>query len=398
FYSKQGFKGFVEHEATQIEFLRNHKTYTQALTENGYNCGLAGKWHLGASTKKQAGFNSWNAVVRGASWYMHPEVIIDGKVKLLDEYITNYISNQAIDFIDQQNDDEPFYLSVHFTAPHSPWDKDDHPIEIWNSYDDCEFKQFKSQPCHRNQKPTAPLPNEHLSSIEILRGYYTAITAMDKQIGRIINKLKESKLDKNTIIIYTSDNGMNIGQHGVYGKGNGTYPLNFYEESIKVPFIYYDPRNKKEALIDKTLVSQYDLFPTLMDVCGINYIFDKSYPGQSFSSILNGGSIVERPLVIFEEYGPNRMIRTNDYKLITRYMDGNDELYDLQNDPNEEKDLLLNENNNDVANELKKELEAWFNQFVCEAKDGRFCTAVGLGQYAEFDRPSQPFIQYRKDN
>lgn len=389
-YQQDSHKHGVQRERFAINYLEHLKTYPEILKEYGYRCGLAGKWHVGATATKQPGFDFWRPIAKGGTNYNHPEVIVDGRIEILDQYVSEYTADAAIDFLSQQQT-EPFYLSVHFTAPHSPWGREDHPQHIWTMYDQDQLMDMQNASLNLSASPTAPYPNENVSSKTLLHGYYTAITAMDEQIGRIVSALDEYNLSQDTIIIYTSDNGMNLGQHGVWGKGNGTYPLNFFEESIKVPFIYYDPNSRKRGYKVRTMVSQYDIYPTLLDICGIKKHVDESYPGKSLKPLFNCEAEEESSIVIYDEYGPNRMIRTERYKLIVRYDQGNDELYDLYTDPFEMKNLLVDNLHNEKHHALKSELESWFEKYTLNQFDGKKTQVTGFGQYDSLNNCDQPF-------
>ena len=117
---------------------------------------------------------------------------------------------------------------------------------------------------------------------ELLRGYYAAITAMDHQIGRLLDRLEELGLAEDTIVIFTSDNGMNLGQHGIWGKGNGTFPQNMYDSSVKVPFIASWPGHFAQGAVCSELFSHYDILPTLCDLCGLPVHTRQALPGRSF--------------------------------------------------------------------------------------------------------------------
>lgn len=112
-----------------IQYLVGKPSYTQVLAENGYTCGISGKWHLGDSLIPQHGFSHWYVHQRGGGPYYDAPMVRDGE--LINE--PGYITDDAIRFLDTQKDAEaPFYLSVHYTAPHSPW-IDSHPQEIVDS-------------------------------------------------------------------------------------------------------------------------------------------------------------------------------------------------------------------------------------------------------------------------
>src|SRR5690606_7174504 len=138
--------------------------------------------------------------------------------------------------------------------------------------------------------------------LDNLAGYYTAITAMDEQVGRLLDTLEKNKQRENTLVIFMSDNGMNLGHHGLWGKGNASYPQNMYEQSIKVPLICSQPGAIAQNQVYSSMLSQYDIFPTILEWANIEEPQDPLRPGQSFCSILKGD---DKPLrdcvVVFDE-------------------------------------------------------------------------------------------------
>ena len=136
---------------------------------------------------------------------------------------------------------------------------------IRDSYNDCGFSYIPNPPRHPWQEARRTQPDDEKQRREYIQGYYTCVTAMDRNIGRIMDYLKASHLDENTMVIFLADNGFNIGHHGVWGKGNATFPLNMYESSVKVPCIIWGA-GVRGGKVNEALVSQYDLFPTILDV------------------------------------------------------------------------------------------------------------------------------------
>ena len=119
-------------------YLDGEVAYTDILAEHGWVCGLSGKWHLGHSQLAQHGFSHWYTHREGGGPYNGATMVRDGELEEEPGYVTTAITDDALAFIDRQaGDDAPFYLSVHYTAPHSPWTE--HPQEIVDSYDDCAF-------------------------------------------------------------------------------------------------------------------------------------------------------------------------------------------------------------------------------------------------------------------
>ena len=179
-----------------------------------------------------------------------------------------------------------------------------------------------------------PLSENCLGNREMLKGYFAAVTAMDRDIGRIIDKLEEKGLREDTLVVFVSDNGFSCGHHGFWGKGNGTYPPNMYENSIKVPFVVSHPGRIPAGSVQAAMVSAYDFMPTLLDYLGLSLPESLDLPGQSVLPLLLGADDTGRQEeVIYDEYGATRMMRTEEWKYVHRYPDGPHELYDLANDP-----------------------------------------------------------------
>jgi len=368
----------------QIEYLKDQKGYVEFLKKKNYVCGISGKWHLGAQQIKQKGFDFWYIYGLGGGDYYNYPMVENGKVKMKQNYTTNEITLGALKFLDKyKNENNPFYLSVHYTAPHSPYEKEFHPDKYLNLYKDCKFKSIPEKPIHKWQMDSPILPHTKEKQKEFLTSYYAAVTAMDDDIGKIIDKLKKIGEYENTLIIFTSDNGFNMGHHGLWGKGNASFPMNMYDSSVKVPFIVSMPTKLRQNKVESGLYSQYDIMPTLLDFVNIKNTEKDKLPGNSFLPTLVGDTKQENEaVVIFDEYGPVRMIRTNEYKYIHRYPYGPHELYDLNNDPNEEINLI---DDNTIKYQkiimtLRKKLENWFNKYIDPEKNGQSLPVTGLGQ------------------
>ena len=128
---------------------------------------------------------------------------------------------KSVRFIDE-HPAEPFLLSLHYTAPHTPWGHEQHREDILRRYDDCPFSCHPFMPVHPDQVSTCEVGDTEERRRYLLKGYYSAITAVDEGVGRVMEALRRNGLDENTIVVFSGDNGMNLGQHGIWGKGNGT--------------------------------------------------------------------------------------------------------------------------------------------------------------------------------
>ncbi len=389
-----------------IEYLQGMRGYTDDLAEAGYQCALSGKWHLGDSIHPQKGFTYWYAHQMGGGNYYNAPMIKNGELINEEGYVTDAITDNAISFMKEMNEkEEPFYLSVHYTAPHSPWLNGNHPEELTGLYDDCKFESCPREELH----PWAvfstahdAVTKEHIKNPEeCIKGYYAAVTGVDRGVARIMKQLRELEIDDNTIVIYTADNGFNCGHHGIWGKGNGTFPMNMYDTSIRVPMIIWHPDRIKAKTVIKVMLSAYDVCPTLMDYVGIPVPDDPTLPGSSFLDILldkEKETDNDRMVVVFDEYGPVRMIRTETDKYVCRYPYGPDEYYDLIHDPEEKSNLIGEEKCQDRIFELKKQMEAWFEKYVDPTKDGRVERVTGNGQLVIAGKNASQYTVYEPLN
>jgi arylsulfatase A-like enzyme len=363
-----------------IEYLEGLTGFTDILAQNGYTCGLSGKWHLGASDVPQKSHDFWCSHALGGDSYTDYWVF-DNNTKMTHktQYVTDFFTDRAIDFLSEQKfAKQPFCLSVHYTAPHSPWRQEEQPPDIWNMYADSEF----SLPIEKVNPWKGWNPSSDQRR-ETIQGYYTTITAMDRAIGRILDHLDNTGLAEDTLVIFTSDNGYSLGHHGIMGKGNGTYPLNMFEESVKVPFIVRLPGVTQGGEVNLELLSHYDVMPTLLDYLNLDTSSNEILPGKSFAPLLKGSDLdgSRESVVICDEYGPNRMLRTREWKYIQRYPNGPDELYDLVNDPQERINLTDDVEFKNRQQSMSKELEEWFQRYVIDQLDGSKLTMCrGGGQ------------------
>ena len=360
-----------------VSYLQGQRTYTEILAQHGYRLGLSGKWHLGDSLTPQAGFTHWFVHQQGGGPYNDAPMVAGGRAVTAPGYVSDVITDDALRFIDRSGD-APFYLGVHYTAPHSPWEG--HPQDIVDSYDDCPFRSCPQEPMH----PWATsLTRNSLGNREKLKGYFAAVTAMDLNVGRILDRLEERGLRQDTLIVFTSDNGFSCGHHGFWGKGNGTFPLNMYENSVKVPMIMSHPARLPQGTSAGAMMSQYDFMPTLLDYLRIDEArgtHESELPGTSFVPVLEGQAEEAREdIVVYDEYGPVRMIRTREWKYVHRYPYGAHELYDLTADPDERNNLIDERLRRPVVDELRDRLTRWFDRYVDPLLDGTRFPVSGSG-------------------
>lgn len=364
-----------------IPYLKGQRTYVQELSDAGYWCALSGKWHVGDSVNVSPGFSGWFTIAAGGCQYYHGDTVENNIFTYESRYITDIITDRAIQFLNERPKDRPFYLSVHYTAPHSPWTKENHPKEFLDLYSDCEFNSVPNESLHPRQVPTCPIGDTPEKRKENLRGYFAAITAMDAGIGKILDCLSEQNLLNNTIIIFTADNGMNMGHHGVWGKGNGTYPPNMYDSSIKVPFIIRIPGMQKAGQVTHRTAKQCDIYSTILDLAGIIHDRGEKQPGKSLLPFLKGEDKDENgDIFVCDEYGFVRMYRTEHYKLVRRYIGNLNEFYDIKNDPDEKENLIHSEEYQEIITDMTAKLEQWFEKYSVQKFSGKTLPVSGRGQ------------------
>ncbi|HUW81640.1 MAG TPA: sulfatase-like hydrolase/transferase [Phycisphaerae bacterium] len=371
-----------------IEYLKGLAGFTDVLAANGYTCGFSGKWHLGDSGRPQKGHSYWCTHSLGGASYVDYHVFEDSRELVhKTQYVTDYFTDRALDFLDRHgNAQRPFCLSLHYTAPHSPWTRENHPAELFDSYADCPFESIPNEPPHP-WNGWAPSPEQRQQT---LQGYFAAVTAMDAAIGRVVQRLEDLSLRENTLIVFLSDNGMNMGHHGICGKGNGTYPLNMYDTSVKIPLIVSCPGRIAQGVVEEGLYSQYDFMPTLLDYLHLSNPGASNLPGRSFAHVLTGrGDDGRDEVVVFDEYGPVRMIRDHEWKHMRRYPDGPDELYQLSKDPGERTNLVDQPRHRHVADDMRQRMEKWFARYVDPSRDGVAQPVRGKGQTRLVDASSE---------
>lgn len=218
---------------------------------------------------------------------------------------------------------------------------------------------------------------------------------MDYGVGRLLDWLDAHGQREDTVICFSSDNGFNMGHHGITGKGNATFPQNMYEESVRVPFIMAGAGIEHRGAECNRLLSHYDFLPTILDHLGLPALPPAEraeLPGRTFAHLLrrDGPALTLDPAdsdataVVYDEYGGVRMIRTPCWKYVHRAT-GPHELYHLARDPGEARNLCeagaaMAAPARAKLAELRSRLEAWFARHVQPERDGAALPVTGSGQ------------------
>ncbi len=382
-----------------VDLLAGRATFTDALADAGYRLGLSGKWHLGASDVPRRGFTHWFALAGGGSAYRGARMFReDGREEVVDDYLTDAIADDAVAFLESEADSpDPVFLAVHFTAPHKPF-AGQHPEAFERLYDDCAFETCPQEEPHPwlvtlDGAAIGGEPDVRAALV----GYFAAVSAMDAAIGRVLAAVPDD-----AIVVFASDNGFSCGQHGFWGKGNGTFPLNMYDSSVKVPTIIRGP-GIEQGGVREELVSAYDMAATLMELVGLDPAPFETGPGRSFASLLpargddddtrSGGDDAAGHVVVHDEYGPARMIRSQRWKYVHRHPFGPHELYDMVADPGERVNLVEREEHAPRVAELRARLHDWFRRHGDPDADGAALPVFGAGQRGPLaDDPLAAFV------
>lgn len=378
--SQHGIHDWIEERqaAYMHPWLQGQTILPELLQEAGYRTGLVGKWHCGFERMPQRGFDFWFSY--WVSQYPHTgtqNFSDNGRHIVAKGFQSPLLSEQAQNFLEQSGP-EPFFLFVGFTDTHSPHSA--MPVALLAEYEHATFRDIPKEKFLSVHGVTqCPVSNRRDVEEQKLRQYYAAASSIDHEMGKILDQLEAlGKLD-NTLVVYTSDHGLNAGHHGVWEKGNATIPQNFFEESIRVPCTVSWPaggigRNVESSLI----VNHCDLFATLLDVAGVSLdnarLKKINSPGQSYLAQLRGLSDTPIREDVICEYGNARMIVCDQYKLILRYPFKNrvfgHELYDLRADPCETVNIFGQKLHTARIQLMSEKLHAFFRHYSDPLKDG----------------------------
>ncbi len=370
--------GFTSNRST---FDGDQLTFPKLLQKAGYTTALIGKWHLKSEPQ---GFDHFNVIKGQGSYFKCLMRTKETRWTKTDGYLTDVITDLSIDWLKNRKDDKPFCLMVHHKAPHGPDHhkaehkklfKNDTIVEPPTLYDKWESRDplrtlscpsSKLMSCNWSQY--APLfktlPREKNKRVKtfyqtFIKGYKRLMVSLDENVGRLLNYIDSTPLKKNTIVIYTSDNGFFLGEHGMFNK------MWMYRESLKVPLIVRLPGVIQAGSVNHHFVSNLDFSASFLDLAGAKKAPDMQ--GQSFLSLLQGKSPKDwrqdhyyhyiRGENLPEHYG----VVNHNYKLIhfPKFQNGDYwELFDLKKDPGEMKNIYQEQKKFETVKKLKARLQS----------------------------------------
>ena len=375
-------------------------TFPKLLQAEGYQTAIVGKWHLGhGGHADPTGFDYWN-VLPGQGLYHDPEMIDMGEKKVYPGYVTDIITDLSLDWLKERNPEQPFMLMTHHKAPHRPWDPDEKLMHLYQNTDIPEPETFHDDYSNRasaareakmrvDRDMTArdlkyPVP-EGLTSAEekqwkyqrYIKDYLRCVASIDNNVGRMLDYLDQEGLAENTIVVYTSDQGFFLGDHGWYDKRF------MYEESLRMPFVMRYPREIEAGSINDDMILNLDFAQTFLDCTNVDQTDEMQ--GRSFRPLMNGKTIEDWRTSMYYRYWMHLAhhhvyahygLRTHDHKLIYYYADGlgtpgsaDDpkppewELFDLKKDPHEINSVYNNPDYSEIQAQLTSELYQLQSQF-----------------------------------
>jgi len=328
------------------------------LAEAGYRCGYSGKWHMGNDTKPGHSHDFTYTFEGGSSRYQDPVMYLNGKHTDEKGYLADLITQRACEYIDQQKQGQPFFLTVSHFNPHTPYDG--HPQKYYDMYRDTRFETFGIQRPAANALREKGLMNDMVGN---LRKCAASVTALDDQLAVLRRKLFQKGFVDDTLIVFTGDNGYLLGRHGLWSKGLASDPINMYEEVIKVPMICSWAGKTPVESVRPEMVSYYDFFPTVCEMAGVEAPADRGLCGKSYLPLVTNSPLAKGEVwedMVFGHFRNTEMARDNRFKLVLRNDgEGPNELFDLRNDPLEMANQVDNEQFITVKQRLTARLAAW---------------------------------------
>lgn len=378
-------------------------TVAKTLQAAGYHTGMIGKWHLQSDP---TGFDYWNILV-GQGLYQSPVFVEMGERKKITGYATDLITDMSIAFLKSRPKDRPFFLMTHHKAPHREWTPDAKHAALFAAKTIPEPETFNDDYTTRSDAartaimrvdrdlnrndlkitPPSGLRGTNLtewkqgtdSELEVvangqtnklsgpalkkwkyqryMKDYLACVASVDDNVGRLLDYLDQTGLATNTIVIYTSDQGFFLGDHGWFDKRF------MYEESIRMPFLVRYPPAIKPGSVSDAMILNVDFAPTFLEFAGLP--IPSEVQGHSLKPLLAGKqpddwreSWYYRYYHYPNEHGvePHYGVRTERHKLIYFHRLNQWELFDLKTDPRELKNIVSAPENAKLVTELKTEL------------------------------------------
>lgn len=345
--------------------------FNEDVQNNGYETAYIGKWHMGeVDDNPMPGWDRWVSF-RGQGVYSNPMLNVDGERDQYQGYTSDILTDFAINWLEERNEerDEPFFLYLSHKAVHAEFEPaerhegyyEDIEIEYPQTMDNTE-RNYRTKPDWVKEQRYSWHGVDYayhgeMNFDEFYRAYIETLLALDESVGRVLDYLDESGLAKNTLVIYMGDNGFLHGEHGLIDKRNA------YEESIRVPMLAWSPGFVESGSKIEELVRNIDIAPTILDLFDTESSIEMD--GLSFLPLLKGEASERDREFLYEYYWEPAFphtpttfsLRGNRYKYIFYHgVWDRDELYDLQEDPQERYNLAEVPQYTELRNEMRARL------------------------------------------
>lgn len=345
-------------------------TWVRQLNEAGYATGLIGKWHLGLKNEfhpTRFGYDQFIGFREGGRTPADPMLEVNGVETQFQGLTVDILTDHAMAFIREHASGRPFLLSLHYREPHAPWlpvaDDDRAP------YDGRAISI-----------PNPDFPDLDIERVErSMKEYLASVRAIDRNVGRLLGLLDELGLARNTVVVFTSDHGYNIGHHGIIHKGNASWIRtanrglreydpsiarpNMFDTSIRVPTAVRWPDVIQPGTVITETIPNLDWYPTLLAMAGLGPQAGARIYGRNFLPLLKGERI-PWDNDLYGEYSQHhyteadlRMLRTPEWKLVRDMKNqGRDELYHLTVDPDETRNVIDDPEYAEIRRQLEGKL------------------------------------------
>lgn len=372
-------------------------TFVSQLRESGYRTAIVGKWHMGdGEGHDPENFDYWDVLIDQGE-YHNPRFLSKDGVRVVDGYATDIITDLATEWVEQLDGDAPWCVLVYHKAPHRPWEPDEahagmytDPIPVPSTFwDDLDGRSSATRRATMRiaeylstEDLKMPVP-EGLSYEEeclwkyqrYLEDYLACVASIDDNVGRLTDWLRDRGEYDDTLVMYTSDQGFFLGEHGWFDKRF------MYEEALRMPLVLSYPRAIPAGGVHSGIVTNVDFAQTILDAAGVDY--HPRMQGRSFWGDLTGVDPLPPATGMYYRYWENDDInhrapahygyRDDRYKLIYFYNDGLDipgtgrfayppewEMYDLETDPDEVRNVAHDPAYRSIRERL--EVDMWLAQ------------------------------------
>lgn len=354
--------------------------FPQLLQKAGYRTAFFGKWHMGnQGDHPRKGFDHWEGL-RGQGEYYNPTLNINGKRTAFGDstYIADLLTDHALAWMSAQGDQQPYFVYLSHKGVHAMFEPAkrhkgkyrDKPVPLPPSYYLTATDEYKKRGIPEWVKEQRYswhgvdyMYHGEFDFETFYRSYLETLLSVDESVSRVLDYLKETGQDKNTLVMYMGDNGFSFGEHGLIDKRHA------YEESMRVPMIVRCPAIIKGGTATEALVQNIDVAPTLLAYAGV--AVPEHMHGRSFLNVLQGSAQQHRDRIFYEYYWEYHYpqtptmfaVRRGNFKYIHYYgLWTQNELYDLEKDPYEMNNLIADPAHRQLTRELSAEIFDWLER------------------------------------